>query len=119
MKEKLLTVNFIVILISCLNNKFVTVYDNYVTILSTAKHFATCVSSVFLMHPLPFICTLCYSCNPTNKNLTNRRRGRAEQCMPDSNSYILITTQNLTHVHKNFFLTMTNTIMSQNTYLSS
>jgi len=49
--------------------KFVTVYDKYVIILSTAMHFATRVSSLCLMHPPPFFCTPCYSCNPTNKNL--------------------------------------------------
>jgi len=70
-KEKLLTVNFTIILISCLNDKFVTVYDKYVTNLSTAMQFATCVSSVCLMHPPPFFCTLCYSRNP-HKQKSNK-----------------------------------------------
>jgi hypothetical protein len=63
-KEKLLTVNFTLILISSLNDKFLTVYDKYVAILTTAMYFATCMSSVCLMHPPSFFCTLAIHVTP-------------------------------------------------------
>jgi hypothetical protein len=60
----------------------------------------------------PLFCKLRASYNPTNKNLT-------ELCLEIQTPLNSVTIQNKTHAHMKFFLTNTDTITSQNIYLSS